>query len=388
MGLGWCFHWFWWGGIVGQDHEIDHDVDTQASREASAEQQGDKPEGRHLKRFLIFLLLAVGITVIGFQFRALSTPAAENPTLRDRYSQLVGVYTTDPYAKVQVTAEITWKATSASETLLIALSGPGLKPTTGVVITSSLPQGQEIAGHPYRTTIFRNRYHPESMDGPLAYTSTFTLQQLAALREPLNPGSVVGIFNLPRVTQITKGTFFAHLPVLGYNESLPLPNPYLMSEKGTPINSSMDDFVLLPQEKRPDYSTINEDASAYIDYPGSYDHVLYWEPGTLSATEILYDVKNQISGDQVESDSPVDGHLQDYNYIWTSAGSLEPILTATNISSLGAQDRWNFYSGVVFGIAAAAGIAVVQELPRDIPLARLPRRLTRKRRPASPPPQG
>jgi hypothetical protein len=360
-----------------QAQEIEPKPQTLADRVASARARASSLKKGKIKRIFIFLILAIGITVIGFQFRSLSEPAAEDATLRDKYPQLIGIYTTDPYANVQATTEITWEGNSAHERLLLNVSGTGVEPSTGIVITSSLPadKGEQIGDHIYRPTLYHSGFQPNSTEKVMVYTAYFTVQELSALHEPLGQGSIVGFFNLPRVAQITKGTFFARLPALGYNESLPLSNPYLMAERVPGMKPNTDDFVLLPQQKNPIYTGINEDPSAYNSFPGSSGQKLYWEPSILSSTEILYDVYNQISGYQVESNSPVSGHLQDYNYVWTSTGSLNPTLTATSTDSLDAEDRWNFYSGVVFGIAAAAGIAVIQELPPDIPL--LPIQLSR-----------
>jgi hypothetical protein len=73
------------------------------------------------------------------------------------------------------------------------------------------------------------------------------------------------------------------------------------------------------------------------------------------------------------------GQINGANYSWrASDNSLEPIFQFTNPDAVDAQSNDAFLSGIFFGIAGAAAIALLQELPES--LSRPSLRFFRKRR--------
>jgi PPE-repeat protein len=112
------------------------------------------------------------------------------------------------------------------------------------------------------------------------------------------------------------------------------------------------------------------------DYRTAYGvpDALFWSPEITSTVEVA-GLGQVVHDDQIDSVVPA-GTVQQDGYSWQSNGSLAPYLTATDPSAVAEESTWDFRSGIAFGIAVGAGVALVQELPDAIQ----PSRRWRKRR--------
>jgi hypothetical protein len=90
---------------------------------------------------------------------------------------------------------------------------------------------------------------------------------------------------------------------------------------------------------------------------------LFWDPQTLTSTEVLDGVADDISRSDVILNLPSNGRVQGGGFVWTAPGELSPVLSTTNRDLNDARGRDEFYSGVALATAAAALIALVQEGP-------------------------
>ena len=116
-----------------------------------------------------------------------------------------------------------------------------------------------------------------------------------------------------------------------------------------------------------DILKLAQNPSNYPTIPGSQS-ALYW-PTRLLITEVLAGAQPSLVHARIDSILPANGSLQGNSYVWQGTGSLEPTISATNISAAESQSIYAFAAGIAFATAAAAFIALVQEVPKDIPIS-------------------
>jgi hypothetical protein len=99
---------------------------------------------------------------------------------------------------------------------------------------------------------------------------------------------------------------------------------------------------------------------------GSFGHEEIFsdpDPQDISYTEVLSDVSG-LANEQIESGITAnDGNASSYEWHFSGIGGLEPIFKAVNPDAVDSQNQAAFYSGIAFGVFAAALIALVQEIP-------------------------
>jgi hypothetical protein len=88
----------------------------------------------------------------------------------------------------------------------------------------------------------------------------------------------------------------------------------------------------------------------------------FYIPAKLTIEENLPDLAAMIAKQQVNYMIPA-GKASGPDYFWQGYTYLEPIFKATNDDALQSESDSAFLSGVLFGIAGAAAIAFVQEIP-------------------------
>jgi hypothetical protein len=182
-------------------------------------------------------------------------------------------------------------------------------------------------------------------------------------------GYPVATFELPQVTQESNGSFFAHLPLMGINAGPSYNIPYFFSESDSFGQS--ENMIEYPRLKSatdyPPRGYATSDPSKYQAPPGRQLITAYWQPSSLTTTEILENVRSELENATVNSIVPSDGHLQDINYVWQEIGSLEPTMNLANQDAAASHGEWDFRSGIAFGIAAGTGVAFVQEENNPLP---------------------
>ncbi len=252
-----------------------------------------------------------------------------------------------------------------------------MAPTTRVLLTSTVrPSGSDLV-QPSAVYTGRNlvRGSPE-------WAWSLTVAQLDSASSPY--GSPVADFTLPQVAQVTGGSVFVHLPALASNVS-PFPSmPIEMTEQtassaAAPIQDVVTSPALVDQADASSASYSGSSASYVGAAPGS-SRELYYQPQTLMTTETINGLRPYLQNAVIDSNLPGNGTLQGETYVWQATGWLEGYLSATEVSTSGAEANDDFYAGLAFATAAALAVACAQEL-KDT--TRSPRR--RRRRPDSPP---
>jgi hypothetical protein len=167
------------------------------------------------------------------------------------------------------------------------------------------------------------------------------------------------------MTQILRGSFFAHLPLigLGSNSSFPMNTPAFAIDNALPkgIVQLVDEPELANKQDLPLRGFATSDPTKYKAPPGEHYREVFWQPASLTTTEILDDVEYEFSNTAESSIIPSDGHFVNNNYVWQANGSLEPTMNVTNQDAVEAHDNGDFRSGISFGVAAGTGVAFIQE---------------------------
>jgi hypothetical protein len=90
-----------------------------------------------------------------------------------------------------------------------------------------------------------------------------------------------------------------------------------------------------------------------------------------TADEYLRDVGAELNNEQVAYINPSTTN-NNFDYVWRSTAccNLEPVFKLTDPTAADSQSKAAFTSGIAFGVAGAALIAVFQELPKEFPWPR------------------
>lgn len=354
------------------------DLSTLAGR-VKAVKDRDKAKSRDkhggLKRVVVLAVATSVLTAVGIILRQLSLPTTEDPVFEDSPPQLIRVFTTDPDASVKLILDIeSWNNTSADETLFLTVTGRGVTPKTGVLIISTSPQ-HPVGSKDFKSDLFQTaeiRYgdHLNKVAETGWYGYSTVVGDLSSLPDLFGRGWDVGDFQISDVAQVYRGSFFIHLPSLADAESSYYPLPGIMTEAGGPIRDSVQDLISFPdannQQKVYATDSVSRLAKDYKALPGTSGHELFWRPYSVSSEEDVWNAGDQVADSHIGTDQPADGHLKDGDLVWQDSGSLEAQFTSTKEVALDSESRWSFYSGIVFGVAAAGLLAVMQELPDRI----------------------
>ena len=318
----------------------------------------------------------------------------EDASLEAETPQLLGVFSTDPNTVVHLTADVFWHNVSGFakvpfEEVYVSATEAGPKNSSALLVTSTL-QPSIVTGPPgnirlipdtsYQSALFYSGTPPFSSLGSPQYVTKLPLQQIERYARSTPYGFPIGLFELPEITQESHGSFFAHLPEMGIytptNGAFSL--PFLISEGSS--STGQEQLIEGPVPKNPttpaiDYIRLSP--SQYQAPPGQRLQTIYWQPTSLTTTEILEDIKSEVANATVNSIVP-DGSLQGNNYVWQGQGFLEPTMSLTNQDAAASHSTWTFFSGIAFGVAGGTLVAYIQEEHHPV-LMLIVRRLRRFR---------
>ena len=169
-------------------------------------------------------------------------------------------------------------------------------------------------------------------------------------------------YGLPQVFQQTRVSIFGHLPSFGAGE-----NPF-----GKPFGS-VGSSPALVAELKDKLLGHRDPVIRGFDYPDPFDFphgpsMLLYVPKRLSIEEVITGAASALRTDQINYSTPAPT-IQGDDYIWNAENSLEATFQATDSTAADALSNGAFLSGILFGIAASAAIALVQEIPGRIMIA-------------------
>lgn len=323
--------------------------------------QTDGPDGtvQPSNGWRSYFLLGATIVfiVMGQLFRFASQSGQEPPSLEGP-QQLLSVYTTDPNATAHLSVDVIWQAQNANTSLLVpydgvflSISGPGLKPSTMVLVRSSLPAvtlkkniyGQYvIVDDP---TFKKTRIVPPLPGFLIDQNSDYVLERPVGglmSNSPGGPGGTgIGVFELPGAVAESYGSYFAHLPTVGFAENsgyqyspsfLSVLNTITPSEASVCGCHASEDLIENPQLNSTAPVTGRESLNPAAYRSFGIARNLYWQPAVLNTSETLTGAESLFTNTNVNV-QPGNGVLEDFNYTWQGTGGIDPMINATEDSA-------------------------------------------------------
>ncbi len=338
---------------------------------ASGEDQPARSTYRPLRLILIGLILLVASSV-GFRFKSLANPGTEPPDFRSQPPQYINVYETSPLnAFVPITVSVIlgqgWlnpnygrygpvelRAQGFSgfhEEVDITVTSTGPVAPDAIIITSSIrPTGVGVPGQVLSARALSVAQLKSTKD-PLAKADRFAVSVPLSGSGDTWSGAV--FFNSVPIIYQDNGSTFGHLPSAGFYTYLYPPTSVLEGGydkrtgklKNIALWSPSTSSAIPPGERVASYGPSN-----YASFTERIEHIL----PAFSNRQMAY------------MSPPSDGGNH-ADYVWHSTGidGLEPVFKAVDLNAADSQNQDAFYAGLAFGVAGAALIALVQEIPEE-----------------------
>lgn len=332
------------------------------------------------KVILFISLLAVSI-ILGLRWKAFGAP----PTPVDQYSappQQVEVYVSDPGAKVTLTANVLQQADAKKANIYYYLSiipsshysfvdwlviTDGISSLDPQLYNKPIYDGYSYKDRPITEQVFQGdsyslKDHPMSDDKQLGY--------------------LIGGTEVPEgVLTSGGGELFAHLPEVasedrlndlslsGLNSGISTnlqPQWYHMAvllEKSH-ANFSREAIIESPQPIRTLTQSDNiPDSSLFPALVKEPFYEPFYVPDTIYTNVIMNGLASTLQdGYRIDYTYPSNYRFSGSSVIWSGDLSLSPIILATNVDAEQTRANYDFLAGIALAVAAAAFIALIQEI--------------------------
>jgi hypothetical protein len=341
-------------------------VDDKQSRKPERTLGEDRPTRstyRPLRLIMIVFVLLVA-TAVGFHFKSHSNPGTEPSSFNGQPPQYINVYTTGGDIKIAVTVILGqgWLNPNYDRYGPVELRAQGVtdfheeveftatyagsgKPEAIIIASSTRPlTGADSPGGPISV------FQLKGAEGSLAQANRFAAW-FPLPRDQGNTWSGSVSFNSVPIIFQNNGSTFGHLPSVGAYGYLYPPISVLQGryDAGTGRLENMA------------FTTPDSPGGANIEY--------FSPPNTqASYSEVIQHIAPALSDRQIAYMNPSADSANDADYIWQSNSSidgLEPTFKAIDLDATDSQSQAAFYSGIAFGVAGAAVIALVQEIPEE-----------------------
>jgi uncharacterized membrane protein len=309
---------------------------------------------------IIFILLAAA--AVGFYFKSQANPGTEPSSFSSQPPQYINVFETNAGIPVAVTVtleQFTYLSpiklqpegfTDFTEEVSVTAS-PARSASPGIIMITSSVAPQLNPGK--KPTPVENRTGPEKF-----------VAQVPLIQDPGGTWSGIVDFGSIPIIFGSKGSVFAHLPSVGALEHPEGDPPSLFAEyNGT--TGQLREATIQPF-LNPLSNANMFDPSSYVTIPGDHGE-LFYGPGNISYTETLHNIVPVLGNQQIDYVVPSMNISGDIDYVWNSTGccGLEPIFKEINPDAVDSQSQAAFYSGIAFGVAGGAAMALVQEIPEQ-----------------------
>jgi hypothetical protein len=321
---------------------------------------------RYLRPILILGILLLAV-IVGCDAKSHANPGAEPSSFRKQQPpQYINVYETNPQIPITVTitlgqgflspnylryegpTELRMRGfTGFSEEVNVTAKPTGSVTQEDIMITSSTRpltgRVAAIAGSA-PPIVFRLGKAPRGLTS-IVHAERFAIPLLNTL------GGSVFFDSVPIIFQ-DNGSTFGHLPSVGTYSS-PLHPPTSCLEAGFDRRTGQLKNVV------PFFFSVPIPAGERTESFGCPFHSSY--------TEIIQNIVPALKNEQIDYMNPLVNSTSGVDYIWHSDSTfgLDPIFKATDPNAVDSQNQAAFISGIAFGVAGAAAIAVVQELPKE-----------------------
>jgi hypothetical protein len=329
-------------------------VDDGQSRELERAPEAAQPElstYNPLRLIIIVLILFVAV-VLGLHFKSRASPGTEPSSFSSQPPQYINVY--ERYFSIPVALTVTLgqypnlTTTTAAELRsegytdffeeVDVTASPPQSASLGIIMISSniAPLSAPLPGSPDKVIPIENP----------SKSQRFVVQ--VTLTPDLN-GKLSGTvyFGPIPIIYANNGSVFGHLPSIGALEEGTSNSLYAYYANTTGQLREVTFGVLDP----------------FIHKIPGDTGIFLARPLNLSYTETLGNIVPALRSQQIDYAVPpmtVNG----IDYVWSGCcGSLEPAFKETDPDAVDSQNQAAFYSGIAFGVAGAAAIALVQEIP-------------------------
>lgn len=340
-------------------------------------QSGRAPQARPARSayrplgLIVIIAILVAATSTGFYFKSEADPGTEPSSFSGHPPQYLNLYVTDQSLKVKVTVTlgqgffnsnydrygpVTLRSqgyTDFQEKIDFSATRTGNGPPGAIIIASSTrPLGAAhdsiygSASTPGTVSVLQLKDANGALGKADKFAVWFTLSPGAG-----NSWSGTAFFGPVPVIYQDKGSTFGHLPSVGAYSYLYPPSPVLAGEYDArtdqPSAVSLGSFAKIPAGER------EEDFYA-PNFQASYSEDVQQIVPALGNTQTAYM-------------NPSTDAANDADYEWqaNNIDGLEPIFKAVDLGAGDAQSQAAFYSGIAFGVAGSALIAIAQEIPRQ-----------------------
>ena len=319
-------------------------------------------------RALAFLVIAVSAILAGLHFKDLSNPGQEGAQFANEALPSFNIFVSNPNASVNVNVSVSCNEGTSSTPCTTASTAQAALSLT--VSPASLSSGTVL--------ITSNFAYFRDQAGPLPFSNYSLPPGSARIYEdkiPIGPATSKDTltFNIPNVVEEVRGSVFGRLPVIGNLGTKDL-WPSMLTEDYAG-NSTLEDLIYQPAEEPWAQGNLQQmdNPAAYETLHGGHGTVLFWNPSVLSITESLEDITGVISTQQVDYVTPP-ATVNGTAYSWNADTLLQPQFKSTDPEAADSQTTNAFIAGILLGIAGAAVIAFLQELPPHPDLQERPSR--------------
>ncbi len=256
------------------------------------------------------------------------------------------VYSEDQEASVDLTLTVSPDNGSGSEADLYLAAST----TKDLLITASLPD--DTASGRRFTELPRSR-----TDAAAGRKYVAVVSAPDELRELNRAGVLFASFRLPpgAITH-QRGTYAARLLAVGQGESEAISGVAYRSTARADRVEATSLYLGPAVATEADLEAAEADPSAPV-------RTSFYVPGTLSTSEILLKARDVVAHGDVQLNYPSNGTLEADAFVWRGEFGVSPELTVISREATNRANRDSFLSGVALASAAAALIALVQELP-------------------------
>jgi hypothetical protein len=313
--------------------------------------------------FLVATLLAIGL---GLHFKALSEPGQESKQFANEVLPSFDVFVSSPNISAHVSVTLGCDALNANPTTYCVTSSSDFLAALKVTVSPpSLSHGTVLITSNLSSYTNRTSALPFSSGLPLGAQDFPPNARIYEYEFPVASGSDELDFEIPDVIEGANGSIFGRLPVVGDMDGQYSVVPTILTESA-PDGRGLADLIYNPLPNNITDQDPGDDPNAYQTLHGGHA-TLFWTPKVLSITEDLQDVAGILSTQQVDYMTP-SAEFQGQDYYWNTDNELQPNFKSTDPQATDSQNSNAFISGIFLGIAGAAAIALLQELPKDIPL--------------------
>jgi hypothetical protein len=322
-----------------------------------------------LFRLTIIVLILLAAASTGFHFKSRANPGEEPSSFSGQPPQYINVYVTNPGIRINVTVTLgqgffnpnydrygpvdlhAQGFTDFLENVAFTATYTGSGGPGSVIITSSI---RPLAGA--RDPIAQLG-SPASVVRLTDAVGTLAQADRFAAFFPLSTGQgnswsgTVSFDSVPIIFQ-DNGSVFGHLPSVAAYSYLYPPSAVLEGGYDAGTGQLKNVFLAGPSSRVP----VGERAEDF-----------YAPNHQASYTEVVQQVVPALSNAQTAYMNPSVDSASDADYVWQSNGidGLEPVFKMIDLSAADSQNQAAFYSGIAFGLAGAAVIALVQEIPSE-----------------------